>query len=497
MRLGLVLLLLLLGACVDSPNYDGRPCGPGRTCPDAFLCNVGGICRRACGAATPCPGANDRCEGGLCVTPSERDAGQNTMPSGECEGADRRCAKPPAAECVGDEYRTYASEGTCDTSTNKCIYVVTVRECVDCENRCLGPCASLTCDDLQGGCRSNGRCEPNETGGVECFYNVATNGGACTQPDESAGICADGLCTGCDVDDDCRSADACVTGSRCVAGACTPGERTVCDSPPACGEATGTCDAVTGECSYAPLLDGTTCDDDNMCTTGETCTGGVCMGGTDVDCDDSNVCTTDTCAPATGCANTANTLPCDDGDLCTFADVCGGGTCGGTAITCTSETCVARSCNGTATCNEIPAASSVACASDGNACTADFCNGAGQCAHTALANGTSCGGAAAQRCCGGSCVNISSNESHCGGCFTACATGLQCESVSVTSACSPSPANTTGRCRCQMANAQCPRNQICRTVSPYTDRCAPPQPSACAPGTTLVEIGGCPDYCAY
>lgn len=47
------------------------------------------------------------------------------------------------------------------------------------------------------------------------------------------------------------------------------------------------------------------------------------------DCHDGNLCTDDVCAVGGGCANTSNTLGCDDGDPCTLGDVCGASECRG------------------------------------------------------------------------------------------------------------------------------------------------------------------------
>ncbi|MFQ5479588.1 MAG: hypothetical protein ACE5E4_13345, partial [Candidatus Binatia bacterium] len=69
------------------------------------------------------------------------------------------------------------------------------------------------------------------------------------------------------------------------------------------------------------------CDDGDACTTADTCAGGICMGGAPRDCDDLNVCTDDSCDPVSGCINTDNTGTCDDGDLCTVLDTCSGGVC--------------------------------------------------------------------------------------------------------------------------------------------------------------------------
>ena len=67
------------------------------------------------------------------------------------------------------------------------------------------------------------------------------------------------------------------------------------------------------------------CQDGNVCTTGDTCQAGSCVGGPPIDCDDLNDCTDDTCDSKLGCQHPFNTLPCDDGDLCTDQDRCSGG----------------------------------------------------------------------------------------------------------------------------------------------------------------------------
>ncbi|GEM_PF-2788400 len=103
------------------------------------------------------------------------------------------------------------------------------------------------------------------------------------------------------------------------------------------------------------------CDDGNACTKPDTC--GVQGGkfgcyGTPVDCGDDNICTTDTCDPKTGCKSSNNdSKPCDDGNKCTLADKCLGGTCqpGDSACNCKSDAdCAAyddgNQCNGTLQC---------------------------------------------------------------------------------------------------------------------------------------------------
>src|SRR5512136_1805473 len=107
------------------------------------------------------------------------------------------------------------------------------------------------------------------------------------------------------------------------------------------------CDTVTDECVYTPAADTTVCDDGNVCTVSDVCTGGVCAG---------------TSLPE----HTA----CDDGNSCTINDACVEGFCFGMSLD-----------------------PGTACASDGNPCTNDVCRsleGKSACFHRAVADGTVC-----------------------------------------------------------------------------------------------------------
>jgi hypothetical protein len=117
-----------------------------------------------------------------------------------------------------------------------------------------------------------------------------------------------------------------------------------------CGEdadcASGTCSGATGDYADIPACGGTApstcttngdCDDSNDCTT-DTCSSGTCTYGT-VTCPGStNPCLDSVCDPASGCGTAPNTDSCNDGNVCTENDVCSGGSCSGTAI----EGCVPR-----------------------------------------------------------------------------------------------------------------------------------------------------------
>lgn len=251
-----------------------------------------------------------------------------------------------------------------------------------------------------------------------------------------------------------------------------------CATPPSpCFQDTGSCDPETGECSYAPASMGTPCDDADACTGTSSCDGaGACVGSDSVSCQDPpSSCfeASGSCDPSSGtCSYDMRPVgsACEDGNACTVDDTCAAdGTCT------PGDEC------------PIP---------DDEPCTTASCED-GACVYGALSDGSSCGGATSLRCCGGTCVDISTDEANCGACGLACDPALECESVAVTTGCASAPADVSGRCRCTGFNSQCPGGQICRTVSPFNNRCTPDDAADC-PGTSeVVLIDLCPDYCEY
>ena len=341
---------------------------------------------------------------------------------------------------------------------------------------------------------------------VASFASVATVGclrsdtyacehdGQCQTADES-GRCLNGWCA--------YPADMCPSGfafSRNadpgVAGECVPDAASTdgfetddvptggntggpdvcsdgCDTPPgSCFAANGSCDDATQICVYPPAVVGTPCDDDDPCSGASACDGaGQCVAQTPVVCDQPpSTCyaATGTCDPSDGaCVYELADVgsACEDGDGCTVGDTC----------------------DATGACVPGPM-----CPND-NPCEVASCD-AGACVNTPQPDATSCGPNAADRCCGGTCVDISADVANCGGCGYACNGGKSCESVAATPECSPAPANETGRCTCD-ANSDCPGTQICRTVAPAANRCAPPDAGGC-PGV-FVDVSSCPNYCSY
>jgi hypothetical protein len=127
-----------------------------------------------------------------------------------------------------------------------------------------------------------------------------------------------------------------VTGVR-ECGACDDGNECTIDG---CGATA--CSEPGSSCTGAFMPSGTTCDDEQACTTPDACNGAGGCQGPAILCNDGNPCTDDGCDTLTGgCTFTPNTAPCEDGTRCTTGDTCSGGSCvGGQALQCDPcETC--------------------------------------------------------------------------------------------------------------------------------------------------------------
>jgi len=161
----------------------------------------------------------------------------------------------------------------------------------------------------------------------DCFISVCNEGnyagpiGSCVVvPDVDGTVCDDGLF--CTVEDTCQ------------AGVCTGGPQNDCGmTPPECTEVT--CDEGAKSCSTAPLVNGTTCTPGSLCETGGACQNGLCVG-TPKDCFFSPVpseCFNAECNPANGmcepvAGNDGQTCV-DQNDLCSDGNTCSAGVCSG------------------------------------------------------------------------------------------------------------------------------------------------------------------------
>jgi len=232
---------------------------------------------------------------------------------------------------------------------------------------------AIPCDDGSA-CTQGDQC----VGGACVGINAVTCPPAVYQCHQ-AGVCdpATGACLSPLKTDGatCDDGNLCTTGDACMGGVCLTGAPVACVPENDCHVA-GACDPATGQCVNPAKPDGTSCEDGNRCTRSGTCTGGACVGGDPVACIASDQChAAGVCSPATGvCSNPARAAgaTCDDGNLCTRTDTCIAGTCvGGNPVVCTAlDQChVAGACNPTSGTCTSPNKGDGAVCDDGNACT--------------------------------------------------------------------------------------------------------------------------------
>lgn len=230
------------------------------------------------------------------------------------------------------------------------------------------------------GCQDNSECDD----GVACTLDACT-AGSCSHTPKPLACDDNNPCTtdGCDKASGCANlpqavtctdGDPCSVGDTCAGGKCASGKQIDCNDNNKC---TVEFCAKPGGCTYTTAqVERAPCTDGNACTAGEVCNAiGGCVDGKPTVCNDNNVCTDDGCDPAVGCTTTANDAPCTDNNACTD-DGCAGGTCKGTKSACNDDNPCTKDdlCDATAGCIHTALASGPC--DDGNACTTgDSCNG--------------------------------------------------------------------------------------------------------------------------
>jgi hypothetical protein len=392
---------------------------------EKFCCSPNStlVCGRSC-----CPtGALGNCSAGQCVCP----LGEVVCPDAN---------NPLAGRCVNllEDPDNCSACGTVCPGPTGSDAPCRVRACVN------GTCTTvpnpllatqvIPCDDgnpctVGDTCSQSGICQPGTP--VQCaqclFCDPAGTSPTCVPDQAQVGrpcndsnactandVCtatlgvATGMCAGtpitCDDNNDCTTdtcnpdsgcvftpvADntPCETSNRCTAdfcegGTCKQGPDVVtptCAQCKACGPTTGNCDVN---------LSGTPCNDNNVCTAGDTCQNGVCQPGAPVP----NCCRTDTdcpkpsdqCKRAT-CVNNVcvvgnapNGTGCNDNNACTTGDTCQGGVCtGGTLKTCPSgQTCVPAT--GKCECTVGVTCGNICCTGSQSFCCPPGTGRAGQC----------------------------------------------------------------------------------------------------------------------
>lgn len=273
------------------------PLADGTACDDGQLCSVDPVC-----AAGVCGGQPKACDDGDACTMDFCDP-----ETGECQNL--------AAGAGCDDGDACTEDDQCDANTGAC-----VGSAVSCDDG--NPCTDDACDPTDG-CTA----EPNSA--------------ACSLDDDActAEQCVDGACTSvgatdCDDENSC-TLDTCDVDFGCYSvpfnSPCCVGDSSLCDDGNPCTD--DLCDDLTGGCTWADNT--ASCDDGEVCTTGDACAAGECSGGP-LSCDDANPCTDDVCEPGVGCVSTPNsTGACDDGLDCSTEDTCVAGACVGDTSGCT------------------------------------------------------------------------------------------------------------------------------------------------------------------
>jgi hypothetical protein len=346
------------GSCTGVPLTcdDDNPCTDDSCSEDgcSFAANEG-----ACDDGNPCT-LGDACSEGECGHVSTLECDDGNPCTEDICGGDGACQTSPAdGFCSDDDPCT--KDDTCGGGT--CVGVAAA-----CDDG--NPCTDDACN-AEGACAfspNDGPCDDDNP----CTVDTVCTGLTCKG---TPVVCDDGnLCTSDSCDPTtgcvqvantvpCDDGDACSVNDQCLNGACAGPGNLSCEDGNVCTD--NTCDSVKG-CVFVP--NGVDCDDQNSCTTNDQCASSACVGSGSLECDDENPCTLDECLPEGGCAHKNNKAPCNDGSLCTIGDTCGGGKCkGGADLQCTDgNPCTDDTCDANEGCAFLP---NKAKCNDGNSCT--------------------------------------------------------------------------------------------------------------------------------
>ena len=391
-----------LGGCTHTNSVD--PCGDdGNLCTGDY-CDGGTCTHVGIADGTTCTDdgnvcTENVCTGGVCTANNSVDGGaclddQNPCTLDAClAGACAHVPVPADVTCADDG--NLCTDDVCQSG--QCSHPPILPTDVTCatdNNECTTDvCAAGLCG------------HPAVTGGTPCTddgqacTNDVCQSGACQHPPKAIGdtckddgnactsdTCQGGTCVhlatlvgqGCADDGDPCTIDTCTKQGGCghaldpnkckIGGVCYDAGQ---GSP---GDPCKQCAPATSQSQFSPV-NNVPCEDGNLCTTGEKCSGGSCSGGVPKDCTGlNNTCGTFACDKDTGlCLGTPKNGPCDDGDVCTASDHCQGGQCVGTEPDCSAYNgvCTIGKCQG-GVCKQLPLSGPC---DDGDPCTeGDACS---------------------------------------------------------------------------------------------------------------------------
>ncbi len=239
-----------------------------------------------------------------------------------------------------------ATDNFCTTdfcSSNICKHVYK-EDCCNNDNDCQKTtCMSTFCNQLLHKCTAGQTQNGTDcTDHNQCTVNDQCQSGVCVGNTMNCNLnqCTDGQCykdRGCvytrKIDSTpCDDNNLCTVGDSCYNGFCTSGILTDC-SHLNDGCMVGICDTTDGQCTQVPKPDGSTCSyDTNACELNPVCQNGVCEAE-EKTCFDNNPCTIDACVDGIGCTSIYNftTGTCGTGCYndadCPTDYICHDGTC--------------------------------------------------------------------------------------------------------------------------------------------------------------------------
>ncbi len=374
------------GTCpVNANAADGTSCTDGNACTQNDTC-LAGACTP--GSAVTCV-ASDQCH-----------------VAGVCDPMTGMCSNPNATDGTScSDGNGCTQNDTCQTGTCMAGAPVTCTALDQCHvagvcDPMTGMCSNPNAADGSA-CSDNDACTQMDS--CQVGVCVGANPVMCAALDQChvAGVCdpMTGMCSNPNAADGsvCTDNDACTQSDTCQTGACVGANPVMCAAMDQCHVA-GSCDPMTGACSNPNAADGTTCNDGSACTQSDTCQTGACVGANPVMCTAMDQChVVGVCDGATGTCSNPNApdgQTCDDNDLCTTMDSCAGGACTGTPVTCDATECRdAGMCDkATGLCDGAAKPDGTPCGVDG-ACQAGTCvNGTGGAGGAAGAGGNGGGG---------------------------------------------------------------------------------------------------------
>ena len=381
-----------VGICADDGS--GAKCQKkllesGTACDDGLFCTVGDACdaNGACQSGIPqtCVQFSDACRIGKCDEAAKTctfdakssefacDDGNFCTSGDHCDG-EGACVSGGQTICVN----TSCGTGSCDSGLGACILAnsPTASACSDGD-----PCT------IADSCDGNGTCMPGTS--VSCPGDVC-NVGLCDSSTGGCGVKPLGSEIPCDDGQKCTVGDHCSGYGSCTGGtwdvSCGCNQDAQCNDGNAC--TVDSCDGGSATCKFV-IQNGSVCEDGDVCTTYSSCNSdGACVASAFFDCSSADgICHKGQCVNKDGTAtcqatSLADSTPCDDGLYCTSGESCSGGFCkGGSPTVCPSAPeCFAASCSESSFgCTNAPSTKGSAC-NDGQSCTiGDSCDGTGIC----------------------------------------------------------------------------------------------------------------------